>query len=247
LRSRDDSGGRESNGGGALAVYLRGLLGEEDKMMGKILACFVAIALLAACTTDPYTGERRVSRTAIGAGVGALAGAGVGVLIGNHRGRNAAIGAGIGALSGAAVGGYMDLQAKKLREELAGTGVSVTKVGDNIVLNMPGNVTFATDRADVQADFYPVLNSVAKVLKEYEKTLIHVTGHTDSTGGHQYNMDLSQRRADSVSSYLAAQGVQSVRLQARGFGPDRPVAGNDTKEGRQDNRRVEITLEPLTA
>jgi outer membrane protein OmpA-like peptidoglycan-associated protein len=216
-------------------------------MMGKLVACLLAAALVAACATDPYTGERRVSRTAIGAGVGAVAGAGVGVLIGKHRGRNAAIGAGIGALSGAAVGGYMDLQAKKLREELAGTGVSVTKVGNNIVLNMPGNVTFATDRADVQADFYPVLNSVAKVMKEYEKTLIHVTGHTDSTGTREYNMDLSQRRADSVSGYLAAQGVQTVRLQARGFGPDRPVAGNDTSEGRQQNRRVEITLEPLTA
>jgi outer membrane protein OmpA-like peptidoglycan-associated protein len=217
--------------------------------MQKIVATFLSISMLglAACTTDPYTGERRVSRTAIGAGVGALAGAGVGVLIGNHRGRNAAIGAGIGALSGAAVGGYMDLQAKKLREELAGTGVSVTKVGDNIVLNMPGNVTFATDQSDVKADFYPVLNSVAKVLKEYEKTLVHVTGHTDSTGGYEYNMGLSQRRADSVVSYLAAQGVQSVRLQGRGFGPDRPVADNGTPEGRQQNRRVEITLEPLTA
>jgi outer membrane protein OmpA-like peptidoglycan-associated protein len=216
-------------------------------MFRKILAGLAAASLLAACTTDPYTGEKRVSRTAIGAGVGALAGAGIGVLIGEHRGRNAAIGAGIGALSGAAVGGYMDHQAAKLREELAGTGVSVTKVGNNIVLNMPGNVTFATDQSDVQASFYPVLNSVAKVLKEYEKTLVHVTGHTDNTGGYQYNMDLSQRRADSVSSYLAAQGVQAVRLQARGFGYDRPVAGNDTPEGRQQNRRVEITLEPLTA
>lgn len=216
-------------------------------MFRKTLACLAAAGLLASCTTDPYTGERRVSRTAIGAGVGALAGAGVGVLIGDHRGRNAAIGAGIGALGGAAVGGYMDHQAAKLRQELAGTGVSVTRVGDNIVLNMPGNVTFATDQSDVQASFYPVLNSVATVLKEYEKTLVHVTGHTDSTGGHQYNMDLSQRRADSVSAYLAAQGVQPVRLQARGFGPDRPVAGNETPEGRQQNRRVEITLEPLTA
>jgi outer membrane protein OmpA-like peptidoglycan-associated protein len=217
--------------------------------MQKIIATFLSVSLvgLAACTTDPYTGERRISRTAIGAGAGALAGAGVGVLIGNHRGRNAAIGAGIGALSGAAVGVYMDRQAAKLREELAGTGVSVTKVGDNIVLNMPGNVTFATDQGEVQSSFYPVLNSVAKVLKEYEKTLVHVTGHTDSTGGYEYNMGLSQRRADSVSSYLAAQGVQSVRLQARGFGPDRPVADNASPEGRQQNRRVEITLEPLTA
>ena len=193
-------------------------------MLRKTLACLAAAALLGACTTDPYTGEKRVSRTAIGAGVGALAGAGVGALIGDHHGRNAAIGAGIGALSGAAVGGYMDHQAAKLREELAGTGVSVTKDGNNIVLNMPGNVTFGTDKSDVQSSFYPVLNSVAKVLKEYEKTLVHVTGHTDSTGGHQYNMELSQRRADSVSAYLASQGVQSVRLQARGFGPDQPVA-----------------------
>ena len=216
-------------------------------MLRKSLACLAIASLLAACTTDPYTGERRVSRTAIGAGTGALAGVGIGVLIGKHRGRNAAIGAGIGVLSGAAVGYYMDRQAAKLREELAGTGVSVTKVGDNIVLNMPGNVTFATDQSDVQASFYPVLNSVARVLKEFEKTLIHVTGHTDSTGGYEYNMGLSQRRADSVSSYLAAQGVQSVRLQARGFGPDKPVAGNETPDGRQQNRRVEITLEPLTA
>ena len=216
-------------------------------MLRKTLVCLAVASLLAACTTDPYTGDKRVSRTAIGAGVGALAGAGVGALIGDHHGRNAAIGAGIGALSGAAVGAYMDRQAAKLREELAGTGVSVTKDGNNIVLNMPGNVTFATDQAEVQSNFYPVLNSVAKVLKEYEKTLVHVTGHTDSTGGYQYNMQLSQRRADSVSAYLSAQGVQAVRLQARGFGPDRPVAGNDTPEGRQQNRRVEITLEPLTA
>jgi outer membrane protein OmpA-like peptidoglycan-associated protein len=142
----------------ARSLSILAALSEGERMPMKILACLVAAALLAACTTDPYTGERRVSRTAIGAGVGALAGAGVGVLIGNHRGRNAAIGAGIGALSGGAVGLYMDRQAAKLREELAGTGVSVTKVGDNIVLNMPGNVTFATDRGDVQGDFYPVLN-----------------------------------------------------------------------------------------
>lgn len=216
--------------------------------MRKIVATLLSVFFLAACTTDPYTGERRVSRTAIGAGAGALAGAGIGALVGgSNRGKAAAIGAGIGALSGGAVGAYMDVQAKKLREELAGTGVSVTKVGNNIVLNMPGNVTFATNQAEVQGSFYPVLNSVAKVLKEYEKTLVHVTGHTDSTGPYEFNLQLSQKRADSVSSYLAAQGVQTVRLQTQGFGPDRPVADNATPEGRQQNRRVEITLEPLTA
>jgi outer membrane protein OmpA-like peptidoglycan-associated protein len=216
--------------------------------MHKIIAAFLSVLWLAACTTDPYTGEKRVSRTAIGAGAGALAGAGVGALVGGkNRGKAAAIGAGIGALSGGAVGAYMDHQASKLREELAGTGVSVTKVGNNIILNMPGNVTFATNQSEVQSSFYPVLNSVAKVLKEYEKTMVHVTGHTDSTGGYEYNLQLSQKRANSVSSYLAAQGVQPVRLQTQGLGPDRPVAANDTPDGRSQNRRVEITLEPITA
>jgi outer membrane protein OmpA-like peptidoglycan-associated protein len=216
--------------------------------MHKIIAAFLSVLWLAACTTDPYTGEKRVSRTAIGAGAGALAGAGVGALVGGkNRGKAAAIGAGIGALSGGAVGAYMDHQASKLREELAGTGVSVTKVGNNIILNMPGNVTFATDQSEVQSSFYPVLNSVAKVLKEYEKTMVHVTGHTDSTGGYEYNLQLSQKRANAVSSYLAAQGVQPVRLQTQGLGPDRPVATNDNPDGRSQNRRVEITLEPITA
>jgi outer membrane protein OmpA-like peptidoglycan-associated protein len=216
--------------------------------MHKIIAACLSVLWLAACATDPYTGEKRVSRTAIGAGAGALAGAGVGALVGGkNRGKAAAIGAGIGALSGGAVGGYMDHQASKLREELAGTGVSVTKVGNNIILNMPGNVTFATNQSEVQSSFYPVLNSVAKVLKEYEKTMVHVTGHTDSTGGYEYNLQLSQKRANSVSSYLAAQGVQPVRLQTQGLGPDRPVAANDTPDGRSQNRRVEITLEPITA
>jgi outer membrane protein OmpA-like peptidoglycan-associated protein len=216
--------------------------------MHKIIAACLSVLWLAACATDPYTGEKRVSRTAIGAGAGALAGAGVGALVGGkNRGKAAAIGAGIGALSGGAVGGYMDHQASKLREELAGTGVSVTKVGNNIILNMPGNVTFATNQSEVQSSFYPVLNSVAKVLKEYEKTMVHVTGHTDSTGGYEYNLQLSQKRANAVSSYLAAQGVQPVRLQTQGLGPDRPVAANDTPDGRSQNRRVEITLEPITA
>jgi outer membrane protein OmpA-like peptidoglycan-associated protein len=198
--------------------------------MRKLLAICLSVLWLAACTTDPYTGEKRVSRTAIGAGVGALAGAGIGALAGDGKG--AAIGAGVGALAGGAAGAYMDHQAKKLREELAGTGVSVTKVGDNIILNMPGNVTFATDQGAIQSSFYPTLNSA---------------GHTDSTGGYEYNLKLSQERADSVASYLAAQGVQSARLVSRGYGPDRPLGDNGTVEGRQQNRRVEITLEPITA
>ena len=220
-------------------------------MRSLVTLCLAATLAAAApgCTTDPYTGERQVSKTAIGAGVGALAGAGIGVLIGDHgseRGRNAMIGAGIGALAGGAVGVYMDRQEAELRHRLEASGVSVTRVGDEIVLNMPGSVTFGVDSDAIRASFYDVLNSVAIVLVEYDQTLVHVTGHTDSTGGLEHNQLLSQRRADSVSTYLVAQGVVAARLMARGYGPTRPVATNSTAEGRQQNRRVEITLQPFT-
>jgi len=211
------------------------------------------IGFSAACTTDPYTGERQVSKTAIGAGAGAAAGAAGGAAIGAIAGggkgaaKGAAIGAGVGVLSGAAVGGYMDYQESKLRKELAATGVSVTRTGNEIILNMPGNLTFDTDRAEIRPDFYPVLNSVVKVLKEYEKTTIEVSGFTDSTGSDAHNLELSQRRADAVSGYLRGQGVNPARLVAQGFGEQRPIASNDTPAGRQENRRVELRLVPLTA
>jgi outer membrane protein OmpA-like peptidoglycan-associated protein len=141
----------------------------------------------------------------------------------------------------------MDLQEAKLREQLAGTGVSVTRVGDEIILNMPGNVTFATNQADINARFYPVLDSVTLVLQEYEKTLIEVVGHTDSTGSDAINKPLSERRAASVGSYLKSRGVVTQRIATFGVGSDYPVAANDTSDGRELNRRVEITLSPLTA
>jgi outer membrane protein OmpA-like peptidoglycan-associated protein len=217
------------------------------------LAIAALIGFSAACTTDPYTGERQVSKTAIGAGAGAVAGAAggaaIGAIAGGGRGaaKGAAIGAGVGVLSGAAVGGYMDYQEAKLRKELAATGVSVTRTGNEIVLNMPGNLTFDTDRAEIRPDFYPVLNSVVKVLKEYEKTIIEVSGFTDSTGSDQHNLELSQRRADAVGGYLRGQGVNPARLVAQGFGEQQPIASNDTPAGRQENRRVELRLVPLTA
>jgi outer membrane protein OmpA-like peptidoglycan-associated protein len=213
----------------------------------RSFAALALVAFAAACTTDAYTGEKQVSRTAIGAAIGAGVGAGIGALAGRHHARNALIGAGAGALAGGAVGGYMDYQEAKLRKQLAGTGVSVTRVGDEIVLNMPGNVTFDTNRAEIRPDFYAVLNSVVLVIKEYEKTIIEVTGHTDSTGTVEYNLELSQRRADSVGGYLKGQGVNPMRVLTQGFGKQYPIAGNDTPEGRQQNRRVELRLTPLTA
>ncbi len=206
-------------------------------------------AVVTGCMTyDPYTGEKEVSKTTSGAAIGAAAGVAVGLMVGDSSSerKRRAIQLGVaGGLAGGAVGNYMDRQEAKLRAQLQGTGVSVTRSGDNIILNMPGNVTFQTNSADINAGFYQVLNSVALVLKEFDKTVVDVAGHADSTGDEAKNLELSQRRASSVSSYLGAQGVSSQRLITVGYGETRPIASNDTPEGRTQNRRVEITLQPV--
>jgi len=211
-------------------------------MYKKIAALMMAGAFLAACTTsNPYTGEAQVSRTAGGAALGA----GLGLLAGGDDRRNALIGAGIGALAGGAIGSYVDNQEAELRAQLQGTGVSVTRFGNNIVLNMPSNITFPVDQSDIQPAFFATLNSVSIVLRKYNQTLIDVYGFTDSTGSPQYNLGLSQRRAQSVASYLSAQGVDPRRMYVVGFGQERPIASNATEAGRAQNRRVEITIVPL--
>jgi outer membrane protein OmpA-like peptidoglycan-associated protein len=209
------------------------------------------LAVLAGCyALDPYTQEREVSKTTKGAVIGGITGAVAGILTGDdsrERRKRALVGAGVGALAGGAVGNYMDRQEAKLRAQLQGTGVSVTRNGNNITLNMPGNITFQTDSADLRGDFFDVLNSVTLVLKEYDKTLVEVAGHTDSTGSDQYNKALSERRATSVAQYLSSRGINQQRIMTVGAGEGYPVASNDTTEGRQLNRRVELSLEPITA
>ena len=205
---------------------------------------------LAGCYTyDPYTGDKKISDTTKGAGIGAAAGAVVGLLTGGdaaaHR-KNALIAAGVGALAGGAIGNYMDRQEASLRHDLAGTGVSVTRIGDNITLNMPGNITFKSDSAEIDPSFYKVLDSVNLVVKKYNKTVVEVAGHTDSTGAADYNQKLSERRANSVAQYLETQGLASNRVVTVGAGETKPVADNSTPQGRQANRRVELTLTPLT-
>jgi len=216
----------------------------------RFLSFFAAILLVTACTTvDPYTREEKTSHATTGAIVGAVGGAVVGAISGDdsrERRNRALIGAGIGALAGGAVGYYMDVQEAKLRQQLEGTGVRVVRNGDNITLVMPSNVTFDFDQAAIKASFYPVLDSVALVLDEYDKTIIDVVGHTDSTGSHQYNQGLSERRADSVAKYLISQKVAAVRIETFGMGETRPIASNATSQGRQLNRRVELTLIPVT-
>jgi outer membrane protein OmpA-like peptidoglycan-associated protein len=215
------------------------------------VALLGAAVLTSGCETlDAYTGESETSKATKGALIGAAAGVVVGLVSGDdavERRKRALIGAGIGALAGGSIGYYMDRQEAELRAELEGTGVSITRMGDNITLNMPGNVTFATDSSDLRPAFFEVLNSVGKVLKEYDQTVVEVAGHTDSTGTEEYNQGLSDRRASSVSQYLQARGISDQRLIAVGMGELRPVAGNDSAPGRQANRRVEITMVPLTA
>jgi outer membrane protein OmpA-like peptidoglycan-associated protein len=205
-------------------------------------------ALSACSTVNPYTEEKQASKLAIGAGVGAVSGAAIGLLTSSskHRQRNALIGAGVGALAGGGIGYYMDVQEAKLRQRLSNSGVSVTRVGNQIVLNMPGNITFETASTDINSGFYDVLNSVALVLKEYEKTTVDVIGHTDSVGSDQYNQTLSENRARSVAAYLAGQGILAQRLLIAGRGEAEPISSNATPEGRAQNRRVEIRIAPIT-
>jgi outer membrane protein OmpA-like peptidoglycan-associated protein len=207
-----------------------------------------AAILLQACTTvDPYTREEKTASATKGAAIGAAVGAILGIATSKdkkHRKERALKGAGIGAIAGGGVGYYMDVQEAKLRQRLENTGVSVTREGDNIILNMPSNITFAVDRSDVNPNFVDVLGSVALVLKEYKSTMIEVAGHTDSTGSDSYNQMLSQQRAQAVSNVLISDGVQPVRIDTVGYGESRPIASNNTAEGRQQNRRVELTLLP---
>jgi outer membrane protein OmpA-like peptidoglycan-associated protein len=222
-----------------------------SKTSKSLFAIAAIAAVLSGCETlDPYTGESETSKATKGALIGAAAGVVAGLMSGDdavERRQHALIGAGIGALAGGAVGNYMDKQEAELRAELQGTGVSVTRVGDNITLNMPGNVTFDTDSAALRPQFFGVLNSVGKVLTEYDKTVVEVAGHTDSTGSDSHNMQLSQRRANTVGEYLYTQGIMDQRIISVGMGEHHPIADNSTPEGRQLNRRVEITLVPVTA
>jgi len=181
-----------------------------------------------------------------GAAAGGLAAAGIGALVsGGNRGTGALIGAGIGALAGGAIGNYMDRQQAELRRNLAGTGIGVNRRGDNLVLEIPGDVTFATDSATIKPQFYGPLDQVAATLNQYTSTYIDVVGHTDNTGPAEYNQRLSEARARSVADYISSRGVYPPRINIGGAGEDQPKASNATAAGRQENRRVELTIRPM--
>lgn len=210
--------------------------------MKKIISLFALTAIVSGCTTvNPYTGQTQTSKATWGTAIGAATGA----LIGSTQSSTGAL---IGALGGAAVGGgvgyYLDAQAAELRAELVSTGVQVVESDDNIRLIMPGNITFKTDSSDINSSFYPVLNSVAKVLNKYDNSTVMVSGHTDNTGSAEYNLNLSRERANSVASYLQGQGVKATRFEVLGLGFSNPIASNDNAAGRTQNRRVEIKIIP---
>jgi outer membrane protein OmpA-like peptidoglycan-associated protein len=216
----------------------------------RITLAAAATALLAttACVTDPNTGERRVSRAAIGAGLGVVGGYLAGDLIGGKGDRTEKIvGAGIGGIAGGAIGAYMDKQEQELRRETAGTGVDVIREGDEIALRMPAGITFPINSYQIQPQFQSTLDDVARTLASYPSTMIDVYGHTDPSGGDGINIPLSQNRAQSVASYLAQRGVNSARIATQGFGSSRPIADNGTEAGRAANRRVEIRIVPVAA
>ena len=213
-----------------------------------VIVIFISVTLLGCATTNPFTGEKEMTKTTQGSIWGAVGGALLAAAISDKKDRKKRMlqGAGIGAIGGASVGFYMDKQEEKLRQQLQGSGVSVTRDGDNIILNMPSNITFDTDSFALKGQFQNTLDSVVLVLDEYKSTMITVTGHTDSTGSEAYNQKLSQQRALAVASYLSSKGVADQRLAASGYGEAFPIASNNTPTGRAQNRRVEVQLEPVT-
>ena len=214
--------------------------------MNKFLIAVAVFSLVGCMSTDPYTGQQKVSNTAKGAGIGAVTGALIGVATASKkdRGKGALIGAASGAAVGGGIGFYMDQQEAALRAKLEGTGVRVVREGNNIRLVMPSSITFGVDRYEVRPEFYSTLESVAIVLKEFDKTNIRIAGHTDSTGSAEYNQTLSERRAGSVGQLLISQGIVSGRIWTTGYGERYAIASNDTNSGRQANRRVELELVP---
>lgn len=221
-------------------------------MIKSVMTASLVGVLATGCATTGYMGpdgQAGTSKTTKGAVIGGLVGAVAGVLTGDdavERRQRALVGAGVGGLAGGAIGNYQDRQERALRDRLAGSGVEVVRNGDNITLNMPGNVTFDHDQSNVKAQFYGTLGEVASTLNEYNQTVIQVAGFTDSTGTDSYNQALSERRANAVASYLTSKGVASNRMVIKGLGESYPIASNDSEAGRAQNRRVEITIVPVT-
>lgn len=209
-------------------------------MKKALIVGMIASSLaVAGCANDP-------SNTQKGAAIGAVMGALLGKATGDNDKSRYAWGAAVGAIAGGAIGNYMDKQEEELRNELSDTGVQVVREGDNLRLIMPGEITFATDSASISPNFNPVLQDVAKVINNYEKTILMIKGHTDDTGSEQYNQALSERRAGAVQNVLINYGVNSTRITTVGMGEYQPKVANNSPANRSINRRVELEIQPLS-
>ena len=206
-----------------------------------VIATAIPLALTG-CVTDPATGQQSTSKTAMfGLGGAAVCGI-VGALTHGGKGaRNSALACGA---VGAGIGGYMDYQEKKLRQSLANTNIEVERQGNQIKLVMPENVTFATGSAALSGQAQSALSAAAQTLVQYPDTTLTINGHTDNTGNDAINEPLSRNRAESVATFLQSRGVSSTRLSTFGYGSRQPIASNATVEGRAQNRRVEILINP---
>jgi outer membrane protein OmpA-like peptidoglycan-associated protein len=213
------------------------------------LSATLAALAVTGCTTDPYTGQRQINRTAVGIAAGAVGGYLLGDLVGGHSDRTERLlGAGIGAIAGGAGGADQDQPVAELRRQTTGTGVDVIRQGDDLILRMPSSVTFDVDRSEVKPQFYSVLDDVGRTLSSYNQTYIDVLGHTDTTGSNEHNQVLSEQRAASVAAYLSSRGVDRARIATRGFGETSPIyMPDDTDVKRAANRRVEIKIVPFRA
>lgn len=209
----------------------------------KTLLALSITALLAGCAADDPN-----KRAKTGAAVGAVLGAVLGHQLDDDSGRF--VGAAVGAVAGGMVGNYMDKQQQEmeaaLEEERRRNAIEIERLKDeSLKIDIASEVSFDFDSAAIKPTFRPTLDKVADILKRYNRTVVHVVGHTDSVGTESYNQALSERRANSVMNYFISQGVDGSRLRAEGRGELEPRAANDTEAGRQLNRRVELIVKPI--
>lgn len=215
-----------------------------NKLKTLLITSILTLAVTGCQTTrqNAYTGESEMNDTTSGALIGCATGALAGALI--NKGKGAAIGCAAGGAGGAAIGYQMDKQEAMLRQELVNSGIQIKRVGEQIKLVMSGDITFKTGRSDLTPSILPSLRSVAKVMNNFEDTMLIVEGHTDSVGKDAYNMQLSSVRAQTVQREIAVSGLSYSRIKAEAYGEMRPLCSNNTKSGQACNRRVELLIVP---
>lgn len=209
----------------------------------KIVTVAALSIAVAGCAADD---PNRRAKT--GAAIGALVGAVAGHQVDGDKGRY--IGAAVGAIAGGAAGNYMDKQQAQLEKELAAEAAReelriVRLSGDALKIGVASDASFGFDRSDLTSNAQATFGKIADVLKNYDKTVIHVVGHTDSVGKDSYNQGLSQRRASTVANYLTGHGVAYDRVRKEGRGEREPAASNETDAGRAKNRRVDIVIKAI--